>query len=406
MEKSLAGAPLSKDRLGRLREVMTGYVERGEVPGLVALVARRDEIHVEALGLSDLAARTPMRRDSLFRVASMTKPVTAVATMILIEEARLGLDDPVERWLPELADRRVLRSLEGPLDDTVPAARPITVRDLLTFAMGLGAVMAPPGRYPIQAAMAEAGLAPGPVPFQAGPDRWLAGLGGLPLLHQPGEAWMYHTGSDVLGVLIARVAGVGFGEFLKERIFAPLGMKDTAFHAAGSRLDRLATAYARDPKTGSLGEFDGADGAWSRPPQFESGGGGLVSTAGDLLAFGRMLLNFGRTGRERVLSRPSVELMTTDQLTAAQKAAPLSRFYPGFWEIYGWGFGVSIVTRRDGISATPGRYGWDGGLGTSWRNDPAWDMTCILLTQRMMRGPADTRITEDFLTLAYAALDD
>ena len=254
----MSASGLSTTRLGRLREVMAGCVDRGEVAGVVALIGRRGEAHVEAIGASDLATGQPMRRDTLFRVASMTKPITAVAAMILVEEAKLRLDDPVDGWLPELANRKVLRALDGPVDDTVPANRPITLRDLLTFRLGFGAVMAPPGRYPIQQAMAEAGLAPSPLPSALAPDAWIERFASLPLLHQPGETWMYHTGSDVLGVLIARVSGMRFGDFLAERIFAPLGMKDTGFSAPETAINRLATAYQIDGETGRLKVLDSA----------------------------------------------------------------------------------------------------------------------------------------------------
>ena len=185
---------LSEARLGRMREVMAGHVERGEVPGLVALVDRRGEVHVDALGTKAVGG-DPMRRDTIFRIASMTKPVAAVAAMILVEECRLRLDDPVDGLLPELADRRVLKRLDGPLDDTVPANRPITLRDLLTLRLGIGAVMVFPARYPIQLVMDEAGVVPGPDSPSLAPDEWMKRLGGLPLMHHPGERWMYETGS-------------------------------------------------------------------------------------------------------------------------------------------------------------------------------------------------------------------
>ena len=400
----MGGGGFSKTRLARLGSVLGGYVERGEVAGVVVLLDRRGETHVEAAGTLELGGPEPMARDTVFRIASMTKPVTAAAAMLLVEETRLRLDDPIDGWLPELADRRVLRTLEGPVDDTVPANRRITVRDLLTFRMGFGAVMALPGRYPIQAAIATADLLPGPNAPSLTPDEWMRRLGGLPLLHQPGERWLYHTGSDVLGVLIARASGMALGDFLQERIFAPLGMKDTGFHVPEASLDRLATAYIRDP-AGGLAVFDKArDGGFSRPPSFQAGGGGLVSTADDYLAFARMMLAMGRAKGERLLARPTVELMTADHLTAEQKA--LSYFYPDFWEAHGWGFGLSVVTKRTGMGMQVGAYGWDGGFGTSWRSDPREDLTIIILLQRMMGGPDDGRINNDVFTLAYQALDD
>ncbi len=400
----MSGGGLSRTRLGRMHDVMAGHVERGQVPGLVTLVSRRDEVHVDAIGTMAVGGAAPMRRDTIFRIASVTKPVTAVAAMILVEEARLRLDDPVDHWLPELADRKVLKRLDGPVDDTVPASRPITLRDLLTFRLGYGAVMVFPSRYPIQKAMEEAGVAPGPVLPSLPADELMKRYGGLPLLHQPGERWTYNSGSDILGVLIERVTGQTLGTFFRERVFAPLGMTDTAFHVPEEKLDRLATFYMADPATGRLAVFDEARGGrFSKPAVFESGAGGLVSTVGDLLAFGRMMLNKGRFGNERILSRLSVELMTADHITPEQKA--VSPFFPNFWDNRGWGFGVSIITRRDDVAGVPGRFGWDGGYGTSWYVDPKEDLVGILMTQRLWDSTF-LAIHQDFWTSAYQAIDD
>src|SRR5437870_4889521 len=232
----------SRARLGRMHDIMAGYVERGDVPGIVTLVSRRGEVQVDAIGTKAVGGGDPIRRATISRIASLTKPITAAATMILLEECRLRLDEPVHRLLPELAHRKVLKRLDGPLDDTVPANRPITVRDLLTFRMGFGIVMAPPCTYPIQTAMDELLLGQGPPQPQTPPmpDEWVRRLGTLPLMHQPGVKWMYHTGSDVLGVLIARAAGQPFEAFVHERLFEPLGMKDTGFSVPAAKLDRLA----------------------------------------------------------------------------------------------------------------------------------------------------------------------
>jgi CubicO group peptidase (beta-lactamase class C family) len=181
---------LSSARLGRMHQVMADHVERGYVPGLVTLIDRRGEVHVDAIGALAFGGSAPMRRDTIFRLASLTKPITAAAAMILVEECRLRLDDPVDEWLPELAEREVLRSIDSPLDDTVPAHRPITLRDLLTFRLGLGAVMTFPERHAIQKAMAEAGVAPGPFLPTHAPDELMKRYGGLPLVHQPGERWL------------------------------------------------------------------------------------------------------------------------------------------------------------------------------------------------------------------------
>jgi CubicO group peptidase (beta-lactamase class C family) len=401
----MSAGGLSKARLGRMHDVMAGHVERGFVPGLVTLISRRGETQVDAIGMQAVGGGDPMRRDTIFRIASMTKPITAVAAMILVEECRLRLDDPVDRWLPELADRKVLRAIDGPLDDTVPARRAITLRDLLTLRPGLGAVMVFPERYPIQSAMAEAEVAPSANLFAHGPDEFMARLGRLPLIAQPGERWLYHTGSDILGVLIARATGQTLESFLRERIFEPLGMKETGFSVLPDKLDRLATCYRTDPSTGGLAIFDEARGGrFAHPPAFEAGGGGLVSTVDDCLAFGQMLLNRGKHGRERVLSRLSVELMITDQITPEQKAA--SPFFPGFWDQRGWGLGLAIVTRRDDLAAVPGRFGWDGGFGTSAYADPAEDMVAILMTQRVWDSASAPAVYLDFWTSAYQAIDD
>ncbi len=398
----MSAAGLSKSRLSRLHDTMNGHVARGELPGLVALVCRRGEVHVAAIGNHAVGGSKPMQRDTLFRIASMTKPITAVATMILIEEGKLRLDDPVDRFLPELANRRVLARIDAPIDETVPAQRPITARDLLTFRFGMGLVLAPPGKYPIQKAIADAGLMPGPDPSSLTPDVWMKNLGSLPLLSQPGEQWAYHTGSDVLGVLVARVSGQPFPTFLHERIFAPLGMKDTAFHVPADKLGRLPPSYFTNHTTGKLQQHDDpANSRWAEPPAFASGGGGLVSTADDYLAFCRMLLGKGRYGRERILSRPSVELMTTDHLTPQQKAD--ARLF--FAEGVGWGFGGSVVTRRTNVFA-PGRFGWDGGIGTSGYTDPAEELIGVLMTQRMMDSPSPPKVFVDFWTSAYQAIDD
>jgi CubicO group peptidase (beta-lactamase class C family) len=271
--------------------------------------------------------------------------------------------------------------------------------------MGFGSVMAMPDTYPIQRLIREyriGGDGP-PVPSQApATDEWLRRLGSLPWLAQPGERWMYHVSLDVLGVLVARVAGRSLGTFMRERIFEPLGMKDTAFHVPPEKIDRLPACYVFNHQTNALDVYDGAeDSAWRPEPPFESGGGGLVSTVDDYFAFSRMLLNRGRHGREQLLSRASVELMTSDQLTPEQRAG--SELFLG--AAGGWGFGVAVDTRREEIFQTPGRYGWTGGLGTAAYNDPAEGMIGILLTQRLMDSPAPPKVFTDFWTLAYAAME-
>jgi CubicO group peptidase (beta-lactamase class C family) len=396
---------LTPSGLARMRRVLAGHVERGTAPGLVALVSRHGRTHVEAIGHTTVDGTDAMRADSLFRLASVTKPMTAVGGLTLVEDCVLRLDDPVDELLPELADRRVLRRPDAPLTDTVPADRPITVRDVLTFRLGLGLVMAAPGTRPIQDALLERGIGGGPprptdLPT---PDEWLRRLGELPLVHQPGRGWAYNLGSDLLGVLIERATGRRLGEVLAERVFGPVGMVDTGFSVPDAALPRLVGSYVTDPVDGALAEFDPAHGtAWGPDPVFHSGAAGLVSTAADVALFGRMLLDGGRCAGGRVLSRTTVEAMVSDGLSAELKAACDPAIWS--WDHRGWGIGLAVATRRE--PGRPGGFGWDGGLGTSWWSDPAEDLTGVLLTQAGWTSPAPPAVCRDFWTCVYAALDD
>ncbi|MFE5317980.1 serine hydrolase domain-containing protein [Paenibacillus sp. NPDC056579] len=381
---------------------MNGYVESGKIPGIVTLVSRRGEVVVDAFGKQSLGGGS-MRRDSIFRISSMTKPIVAAAAMILVEECKLRLNDRIDDLLPELADRKVLRRIDSPLDDTVPANRPITLRDLLTFKLGIGIVMAPPGLYPIQVALDEAGLTPGPNPLQISPDEYMSRLGRLPLIHQPGEKWMYHLGSDILGILIARASGQSLEQFLHTRLFVPLGMKDTGFYVPAEKLNRFTSSYMAGKETGELAVHDEASASrWAEPPLFPSGGGGLVSTVDDYLAFCQMMLDKGVHNGERILSRPSIELMITDHLTPEQKAD--ARIF--FGEHSGWGFGLAVNTRRVDLATVPGRFGWDGGIGTTAYTDPVEGVIGILMTQRLMESPEPPGVFLDFWTSAYQSIDD
>ena len=390
----------SSTRLGRVRALLERHVHAGFVPGVVAVLARHGEVHIEAVGtlaFEGAGARTPMAPDTICRIASMTKPIVAACAMTLVEDGTLRLDDPVDDLLPELAEMTVLADPHGPLHDTVPATRPITLRDLLAFTLGTGMVPAEPGTVPIADALAAHGA--------PSPDEWLRRLGALPLVHQPGERWMYETGANVTGVLIARATGGSLGAAVRERICAPLGMQDTAFSVDGARRGRVATAYAHDPAAaGAPVVEDGPDGRWSRPPAFEAGGGGLVSTAADYLAFASALLAGGAHRGARVLSRPAVTLMTGDHLTPAQKA--VSGFWPGYFDTMGWGFGMSVRTRRTQLGPSVGSYGWPGKYGTAWYNDPAEDLTAIVLMQRAHAGDQRLPLWHDFWTAVYQAIDD
>ncbi|MEU6966430.1 serine hydrolase domain-containing protein [Kitasatospora aureofaciens] len=401
----------SEAGLRRMRDVLTRHVDSGRIPGVVALVSRGDETYVEAIGTMSHDGGAPMRRDTIFRMASTSKPVSVAAATVLLDECRLRLDDLVEQWLPELADRRVLKRVDGPLDDTVPAKRPITVRDVLTSTFGLGMDMTALGT-PIMNAIFEQGLTPNlPTPMPE-PDEWMRRLGTLPLAYQPGEFWQYHIASDLLGVLVARVTGRPFETFLRERIFDPLGMEDTGFYVPADKIDRLPPLYAPDPQTGAFTVGDEpAGGQWSKPPAFPGGGGGLVSTVDDYHAYFRMLLNHGMHEGERILSRPAVELMTTNRLTpelTTARAALAREFVHvsyGQGQQGGWGFGMTVRTYR-GDYAPVGQFGWDGGSGTSTYADPENGLVGIVLTQVGMSVPHSARLIHDFWTTVYQAVED
>jgi CubicO group peptidase (beta-lactamase class C family) len=391
-------------RLERLGDVIAGHVERDTVGGVAWLAARDGAVEVGVAGTLSRGEPEPVRRDTIFRIASMTKPIVAVAALVLIEECRLRLEDAVDELLPELANRRVLVDPRGPVDgDTVPALRPITVRDVLTFQLGLGMDFEAPWPQPLLEAMGELAMGAGaPEPqVPPDPDEWMRRLSTLPLLYQPGARWLYNTGSDVLGVLIARASGQPLDVFLRERVLEPLGMVDTGF--ATTHLDRLGTCYTIDYQTGDRVVYDPPDGQWAKPPAFPAGGGGLVSTLDDVHAFGAMLLSGGRLrDGSRLLSAASVEAMTIDQIGVDRGASGVA---PDGSQ--GWGFGVGVQVRRTGLARSVGSYGWDGGLGTSWANDPRERLVGVVLTTDMFTAAyPPPAVIRDFWTCVYAAMDD
>jgi CubicO group peptidase (beta-lactamase class C family) len=370
----------------------------------VHLVARGDEVHVDLLGKPSFADARPLTRDAIFRIASLTKPIAAAATMTLIEAGALQLDQAIDDLVPELADRRVLRAIDAEVDDTVPATRSITVEDLLSYRMGIGSVMAPPGAYPFQRAEAALGLqsigGPPWPPVAHDTDEWIAALGTLPLLHQPGERWLYNTSGQVLGVLLARVAGQELDAVMRDRIFEPLGMVDTGFFVPTEKLHRLTSFYAPDPGTGELALIDDpSDSWWSRPPRFPDASGWLTSTVDDLWRFVSMLVGGGSLDGRRVLSEESVRMMTTDHLTAAQRAG--NEIFLG--EHGGWGFGMSAPAAGTTSQPMPYGFGWDGGSGTTWRTDAERGVTGVLLTQRQVMSPEPPPLYQDFWTGVNAA---
>ena len=382
--------------MSSLRDILQIYVNNGSVPGAVGLIARGDRVEVQAVGCTGIDGTYPMARDSIFRIASITKPITAAAVMMLVEDGQITLDDPVAPWLPELASPAVVRTPAGPVDDVVPAIRPITVADLLTFRAGYGF----PSDFSLPAVrllVSELKQGPPQPQLVVAPDEWMAALARIPLLRQPGEAWLYNTCSDILGVLIARVSGRPLPEFLAERLFGPLGMADTGFEVPASKLDRF-TSYYRTGPAGGLELVDAPGGQWSNLPAFPSGAGGLVSTVDDWHRFARMLLAGGSLGGRQLLSAASVQQMTTDQLTPSQRDA--SRL---FLEGQGWGFGGSVDVEAIDPWNVPGRYGWVGGTGTAAYITPSTGAVTILLSQLELAGPDSPALIQDFWRYAANA---
>lgn len=372
---------LSAEGLAQVPAALQGIVDAGDLSGFVTLVWRKGEIaQVNTLGYRDIAGRAPMTRDTLFRIASMTKPVTSVAAMMLMEEGKLRLEDPITRWLPELADLKVLKNAEGELTDTYPAPREITVEDLMTHRAGLayGFTSVGPIAYAYEDALGS------PLVNPLAPDEWLKNLGTLPLSYPPGERFHYSHATDVLGFLVARIEGKPIGEVLAERIFGPLGMTDTAFWVPPEKRDRLARLYRAPPEGGPLEDVSLP--LSDEAPAFEGGGGGLISTADDYLKFARMLLGKGEVDGVRLLKGETVELMTQNRLTEAQREIPFMGI--PFWGGQGFGLGLSVITdpaKQEWMGAgSKGAFGWPGAFGTWWQADPEQDMVLIYLIQNSM----------------------
>lgn len=371
----------SSQGLEPIGPALQAVVDAGDLSGFVTLVWRKGEVvQVQALGQRDIAAGKPMTRDTIFRIASMTKPVTSTVALMLMEEGRLRLDDPITRWAPEFADMQVLKAADGPLDQTVPAARDITIEDLMTHRAGLAYGFTSVG--PIARAY-ETALGPA-LGTPLTPDEWMRRLAELPLSYQPGERFHYSHATDVLGFIVARIEGAPLGEVLRRRIFEPLGMKDTGFHLPVEKQDRGAKLYRIGPETDALEDVSFP--YYPEPPAFDAGGGGLVSTADDYLTFARMLLGRGEVDGVRLLKPETVDLMTTDRLTPAQREIPFMGI--PFWLGQGFGLGLSMITdpvKQAWMGAgNEGAFGWPGAFGTWWQADPKAELILIYLIQNSM----------------------
>jgi CubicO group peptidase (beta-lactamase class C family) len=370
-----------------LAEALRPLVDTGMVPGLVAAVARGEDVEVVVLG-DRAVGGPPMAEDSLFRIASITKPMITALALTLVADGTIDLEQPVGDLLPELSSPVVVRSPAGSPDDTVPAARPITVRHLLTSTNGHGF----PSDFsaPVAQLLVERLLQGPPQPQRvAPPDEWMGILGRIPLLHQPGEGFTYNAAFDILGVLVARAAGRPLPELMAARVFEPLGMTDTGFAFPAGTADRRTTYYRH--AEAALVEQDAPDGQWSTVPAFPSGAGGLVSTLNDVLAFQRMLLEGGGD----LLPTALVTAMTTDQLTPAVRATDTV-----FLDGQSWGLGGGVDIERRHAWNVPGRYGWVGGTGTSAYVVPADGSVAVLLTQVELAGPTGSQVIEGFWAAA------
>lgn len=380
MDKDISKiAGFSQERLAAIPPALKAISDAGDLSGFVTLIWRRGEIaQLNAIGKRDIEHNLPMERDTLFRIASMTKPVTSVAALMLWEEGKFHLDDPITKWAPEFSNMRVLKTADGPLDDTEPSPRTITMEDLFTHRSGLayGFSSMGPVAHEYQRVLGDV------LNSDLAPDQWMKALSTLPLLYPPGQRFHYSHSTDVLGFIVGRIAGIPFRQFLADRIFKPLGMRDTDFYIPPEKRKRAAVVYRQDQKTGVLNPLPFRQ--HDAPPAYCGGGGGLISTVDDYLAFARMMLNRGELDGRRYLKSETIDLMCTNRLSTEQRAIPFLGAIP-MWLGMGFGLGVSVITDPDKLGflgmGGVGAFGWPGAFGTWWQADPANEMILIYLVQ-------------------------
>ena len=391
---------LSSARLSRIGPVMQRYVDQHKLAGIVTMIARHGKVaHLERFGMMDLDTAKPMQFDTIFRIYSMTKPITSVALMMLYEEGRFQLNDPVTRFLPEFKKVQVWMG-EGELADPI---REITIHDLLTHTAGLSYGVYEDTRVPVDKLYDQAGLFDGDITL----EEMVRRIADLPLVHQPGQAWWYSVATDVVGYLVQVISGMPFDVFLEERILGPLGMEDTGFYVPAGKLDRLATLYGA-AEDGGLKELVNTSvvGDYTKPPRLLSGGGGLVSTASDYVRFSQMLLNGGELDGVRLLGRKTVELMTINHLPDALIPIRMAPYDTMHGYGFGLGFRVLMDVAQSGMLGSEGVYRWGGWASTAFFIDPKEELIALLLPQFIPSGAARYPIDSEFQTLVYQALVD
>jgi len=394
---------LSSARLERISAVMQGYVDHGKLAGLITLVARRGKVaHFECFGMMDVEVGKPMRPDTIFRIYSMTKPVSSVAFMTLFEEGRFLLNDPVSKFIPEFANLKVFVGANEAGVVVTDLEREITIRDLLTHTAGLGYGLLED--TPVEDMYRAAGFLDGLV-RRVSDKELVQRLAKLPLAHQPGRRWRYSLAHDVIAHLISVIADMPFDVFLEDRVFGPLGMVDTGFFVPDDKVDRLAALY-HSGGTGDLILFDApTTSVYLNPDNHPSGGSGLVSTVSDYLRFAHMLLNGGELDDIRLLSRKTVKLMTTNHLS--DELIPIHfgpRPVPVFTG-YGLGFGVLVGAVQSGILGSEGAFGWGGAAGTYYWVDPREQLIGLMMPQHL-RLASQEPVREIFGNLTYKAVID